>query len=117
MNIAFLLEEPSAREMLKGLLPKMLPPRVLLHYLVFEGKQHLDANIERRLRGWRRPNTHFVIVRDQDTSDCKRLKDDIQAKCIRAGQHSGSLKRAAGNHWQRLSEGCRFPEHWTRTVS
>lgn len=86
MNLAILLEEPSAREMLKGLLPKILPPCVFPHFLVFEGKQHLDASIERRLRGWRRPNTHFIVLRDQDSSDCRQLKEDIQTKCRRAGR-------------------------------
>ncbi len=86
MILAFLLEEPSAREMLKGLLPSILPPNVVPEFIVFEGRQHLDANIERKLRGWRKPDTQFVIVRDQDASDCKQLKDDLQAKCRRAGR-------------------------------
>ena len=33
MNFAFFLEEPSAREMLKGLLPKVLPSEVAVQYL------------------------------------------------------------------------------------
>ena len=74
MNLAFFLEEPSAREMLKGLLPRILPPRVAVQYVVFEGKHDLDKNLVRRLRGWRKPDTTFVVLQDQDAADCKALK-------------------------------------------
>ena len=36
MNLVFLLEEPSAREMLKGLLPRVLPHPVQIRYIVFD---------------------------------------------------------------------------------
>ena len=51
MNLVFVLEEPSAREMLKGLLPRVLPGAVQVRYVVFEGKHDLEKNIIRRLRG------------------------------------------------------------------
>jgi hypothetical protein len=35
-TLVFLLEEPSAREMLKGILPKILPKTVGPEYKVFE---------------------------------------------------------------------------------
>jgi len=38
MNLVFLLEEPSTREMLKGLLPRFLPEIIMVRYIVFEGK-------------------------------------------------------------------------------
>ena len=34
-----MLEEPSAEEMLKAVLPKILPKTVYVRYMVFEGKQ------------------------------------------------------------------------------
>lgn len=37
--LVFLLEEPSAKIMLEGVLPRVLPPEVDVHYIVFEGKQ------------------------------------------------------------------------------
>jgi hypothetical protein len=37
-ELVFMLEEPSARVMLEGLLPKMLPTEVIPRYVVFEGK-------------------------------------------------------------------------------
>lgn len=36
-TFVFLLEEPSAEEMLKGVLPKILPVDVQVRYIVFDG--------------------------------------------------------------------------------
>lgn len=38
-NLVFLLEEPSARDLLGGLLPRLVPPDMSIYYLVFEGKR------------------------------------------------------------------------------
>ena len=86
MNLVFLLEEPSAREMLKGLLPRVLPPSVQPRYVVFEGKQDLERNIIRRLRGWRAPDSVFVVLRDQDAADCRAVKRALASKCREAGR-------------------------------
>lgn len=86
MNLVFLLEEPSAREMLKGLLPRVLPAAVQPLYVVFEGKQDLEKNMIRRLRGWRAPNSVFVVLRDQDAADCRVVKHALARKCQEAGR-------------------------------
>ena len=86
MNIVFLLEEPSAREMLKGLLPRILPASLAIRYVVFEGKQDLERNIVRKLRGWRAPNSIFVVLRDQDAGDCLAIKRALAEKCRDAGR-------------------------------
>ena len=92
MNLAFFLEEPSAREMLKGLLPRILPPRVAVQYVVFEGKYDLDKNLVRRLQGWRKPDTTFVVLQDQDAADCKALKRRLVGKCEEAGKSSAVVR-------------------------
>ncbi len=69
-RIVFFLEEPSAKEMLKGVLPKILPDDMILQYVVFEGKQDLEKRLPIRLRAWQTPNTLFVVMRDQDSGDC-----------------------------------------------
>ncbi len=51
IHLVFCLEEPSAREMLKGLLSRILPDDVYPDYIVFEGKQDLMNQLARRLRG------------------------------------------------------------------
>ena len=43
-TLVFCLEEPSAREMLKGVLPRLLPEGIDVKYLVFEGKQEPIRN-------------------------------------------------------------------------
>ncbi|MBU4304454.1 MAG: hypothetical protein KJ893_02340 [Candidatus Omnitrophica bacterium] len=44
-ELVFFLEELSAEAMLKGLLPRLLPPEVLVRYIVFEGKQDLEKQL------------------------------------------------------------------------
>ena len=44
MHIEFFLEEPSAEEALKAILPKILSNDVTFDFLVFEGKDNLLNN-------------------------------------------------------------------------
>lgn len=86
-QIVFLLEEISARDLLEGLLPKLLPETVQCHFLVFEGKQDLEKQIVRKIRGWRGPNACFVVMRDQDAGDCRVIKKGLETlgkQCIGA---------------------------------
>lgn len=76
-TLVLLLEEPSARALLEGLLPRILSTKVEIIYLVFEGKQDLEKNVTRKLRGWRRPDTVFAILRDQDAGDCRTVKANL----------------------------------------
>ena len=101
MNLVFLLEEPSAREMLKGLVPRPLSPNVVCHFMVFEGKQDLERNLRRRLRGWLRPDSAFVVIRDQDSSDCKQIKRTLARKCVDSGKPDALVRIA-----------CRELESW-----
>jgi hypothetical protein len=78
-HLVFLLEEPSARDLLEGLLPRLLPPEILVYYLVFEGKQDLERQLVRKLRGWCRPDPAFVVLRDQDAAECRVVKDRLLA--------------------------------------
>lgn len=100
-TLVLLLEEPSAREMLKGLLPRILPGNVQTRYIVFEGKQDLDKQLVRKLRDWKAPDSAFLVVRDQDAGDCHSIKEMLVAKCYEAG-HSEAVVRIA----------CRELESW-----
>lgn len=80
-NLVFLLEEPSAKVLLEGLLPQLLPAEVAPKYLTFEGKSDLERNIAKKLGGWLAPATHFVVLRDQDSHpDCKQVKARLLAE-------------------------------------
>jgi len=84
-RLVFLLEEPSAREMLKGILPRLLPDDVHPEYKIFEGKQDMEKNLIRVLRAWRTPDTlAFVVLRDQDAADCRDVKKGLLTKCQQA---------------------------------
>lgn len=101
MTIVFLLEEVSMREFLKGLLPRILKDGIDWRLIPHEGKQDLENSIPRKLRAWRTPNTHFVIVRDQDSADCMSVKERLRSLCRVAGKEE-TLVRIA----------CRELESW-----
>jgi hypothetical protein len=86
INLVFLLEEPSAADFLKGLLPRLLLSRITPHYLVFQGKQDLEKQLVRKLKGWLLPNSHFLVMRDQDSGDCFVIKERLLRLCAEAGK-------------------------------
>lgn len=81
-RIVFLTEEPSMSETLRAVLPHLFPHWVEEeHWLVLthRGKTALEASIPRKLAHWARPADRFVILRDNDGSDCKGLKARLRA--------------------------------------
>ncbi|MEE9382519.1 MAG: DUF4276 family protein [Nannocystaceae bacterium] len=94
MNLVFLLEELSAKDLLQGLLPRLLCPSVTLHFLVFEGKQDLERQLVRKLRGWGRPSSAFVVLRDQDAGDCVDVKKGLLAKVDESGRDNTIVRIA-----------------------
>ena len=75
-------------------LPKILPEDVTARYIVFHGKQDLEKQLVRRLRFWRIPNTQFVVMRDQDSADCKVVKAKLVELCIQAGRPDALIRVA-----------------------
>lgn len=102
MRLVFLLEEPSARELLRGLVPRLAGDHLVATYLVFEGKQDLERQLVRKLRGWKAPASVFVVLRDQDAGDCARVKRDLSELVITSGREAETLVRVA----------CRDLESW-----
>jgi hypothetical protein len=90
--LVFFLEEPSAEEMLKGILPRILPADIISQFVVFRGKQDLEKRLVLRLREWRRPNTRFVVMRDQDASDCVAVKSTLATLCRQAGKPEAMIR-------------------------
>lgn len=93
-HLVFFLEEPSAEDFLRGILPKILPASIMPHFLVFEGKQDLEKQLVRRLRHWNRENSHFIIMRDQDSGDCREIKQRLLALCAEAGKPTTTVRIA-----------------------
>ncbi len=91
----FLLEEESARAMLEGLLPRVLPADAQVRYLVFEGKQDLEKQLPRKIRAYRNPQARFVVLRDQDSHpDCIAVKAKLAALCAKAGRADALIRIA-----------------------
>lgn len=93
-NWVFFLEEPSAEDFLRGFLQDRIPPNVELHFQVFEGKQDLERQLIRRMRHWQRPNSRFLVMRDQDSGDCRVIKARLKALCLQAEQPHAVIRIA-----------------------
>ena len=89
----FLLEEPSMRTLLEGLLPRLFPCLVF-QCVTHRGKQDLEKSVPRKLRRWREPGVRFVVLRDNDGGDCLALKRRLIDLC-RQGGRADALVRIA----------------------
>lgn len=95
-TLVVFLEEPSAEWMVRAVLPRVLPSDCILKCFHFEGKQDLEKNIERKIRGWRTPNSYFLVMRDRDSEDCRVVKRRLAEKCRRAGRPDALVRIACG---------------------
>ena len=87
MKPIFLLEEPSMKYLLDELLPKILPEGVLFQTIPHNGKHALEKSIPRKLRAWNEPgDIRFIILHDQDTKDCRKLKQSLLDLCENTGR-------------------------------
>ena len=93
-NLVFFLEEPSAQRMLEGVLPRFIPSDVAVHYVVFQGKSDLEKQLLRKLRFWQRPDSVFVVMRDQDSGDCRVIKRRLLELCQQAGRGEALVRVA-----------------------
>ncbi|WP_281336801.1 DUF4276 family protein [Flavobacterium eburneipallidum] len=91
-RIEILVEEPSMKEFLTILLPKILDHHWGLNenYFIrsFEGKNDLQKNIPSKVKflsNWNHEAVGVVIMQDQDSSDCKVLKQKLIAICNQNG--------------------------------
>lgn len=99
--VVVFVEELSAKILLDGILPRLLPDGIRHRVVPFEGKTDLENQLVRRIRGWRDPHTDFVVLRDQDSGDCRKLKAKLQQLCQEAGRPDALVRIA-----------CRELESW-----
>lgn len=83
-RLVFLLEEYSAKVLLEALLPRLFPHLSFL-CVPHEGKRDLEKSLPRELRAWREPGVRFCVLRDNDGSDCKALKEHLLRLCREGG--------------------------------
>ena len=90
-RLIFLLEEPSMKELLDRLLPRVFPD-LAFHCVPHDGKDDLENNIRETLRNWREPNARFFVVRDNDNANCYALKERLRQICVE-GRRNDTLVR------------------------
>lgn len=100
IHIAFFLEERSAEELIQQLMPR-LAPEITFKCIPFEGKQDLEKNLTKRIRGYQIPNSYFIVLRDQDSGNCFKIKEKLTGLCEAAGRPSAIIRIA-----------CRELESW-----
>lgn len=100
-TLLFLLEEPSARAMLESFLPRILPAEIEVFYIVFQGKSDMHKRLGKRIREWCKPDTKFVVLRDQDSANCMVVKQELRQICQKNGNAEALIRIA-----------CRELESW-----
>ena len=86
-RLEFLVEEPSIAEVLKIILPKILPQGWILNENFFvrphQGKSDLKNSIPQKFKTFSKLpfNTGIIVVQDQDANDCRQLKRELIDLC------------------------------------
>ena len=86
-RLEFLVEEPSIAEVLKIILPKILPQGWILNENFFvrhhQGKTDLKYSIPQKFKTFSKLpfNTGIIVVQDQDANDCRQLKKELSDLC------------------------------------
>lgn len=93
-NVVFFLEGPSEKDFLEGLWPTVMPAHITPHCQVFQGKQDLEKQLVRRMKYWLKPNSGFIVMRDQDSGDCMAIKARLRQLCDEAGQPAAVIRIA-----------------------
>lgn len=88
MNLEILVEERSAEQALRALLPRIVPG-IAFEIRVFQGKSDLLRKLPNRLKGYAtwitRADTCLVVLVDRDDDDCLTLKADMEKMASAAG--------------------------------
>lgn len=87
-DLIFLLEEPSSKNVLEVILPRLIPDHLSYICIAHQGKQDLAKSIPNKIKAFNKfsPATKFVIVHDQDSNDCITLKAELLKLCHQAGK-------------------------------
>lgn len=88
-TVVFVVEEASKEEFLRELLDRWnVPVDVEVIYFVAEGHSSLRGLIATKLRNWRKPDTTFMILCDQDSADCVERKRALTQQVPAYHQHN-----------------------------
>ena len=84
-KLVFLVEEPSMADLLDQLLPRLFPT-LAFQTVPHKGKGHLERSIPSKLRAWQEPGVRFVVLRDQNSADCRQVKATLADLCRQGGR-------------------------------
>jgi len=87
--LVFMVEEPSMQLFLDHYIPRRFPS-LQFQCISHRGKNDLEKSIPRKLRAWH--GAHFVILRDNDGSDCIALKRKLSSICNDAGRPDSKIR-------------------------
>lgn len=78
-----LVEEPSAQEALRHLLPKIVGDRAVFKVINMRNKSRLLRDLPARLRAYRKridkgEDLRIIVLVDRDQDDCEQLKRDLE---------------------------------------
>jgi hypothetical protein len=95
-ELVFFLEEESAKALIEQIFPLLIPEgsQVRPCFIVFEGRQDLEKQLPKKLRGYLNPRARFIVMRDQDQTDCRKTKKFLAALCARAGRPQATVRIA-----------------------
>jgi len=95
-ELVFFLEEESAKALLEQIFPLLISSESEVHprFIVFEGKQDLEKQLPKKLRGYLNPRARFIVMRDQDQTDCRKTKRSLKALCAGAGHPQATVRIA-----------------------
>ncbi len=98
------LEERSAQVLLETILPKILnSSEINFKYITFQGKQDLEKNLYQKLKGWKQPNSYFLVMRDKDAGDCIGIKENLKTITQNGGKIAETCIRIACCELEKLT--------------
>lgn len=81
----FFVEGPAEKELLEAILPALIHDADRRRVIPFEGKQDLEKQLVRRIRGYQNQDAIFFVLRDQDAHpDCTEIKGRLVDLCHEA---------------------------------
>ncbi len=99
-HLRFLVEEPSMKDFLNGLLPRYLPEDATFDIIAFSGKRDLKKKLLERLYGLKRSllsGHRLFVVLDRDSEDCHVLKGELEGIAKEAGLIT---RTSTSDNWQ-----------------
>lgn len=93
MTLVIFVEEESMKVALDQLIPKLGLNVSSIQILPHHGVQDLERSVRNKLPIWNAPDTSFLIIRDNDSGDCKARKESLMKIVRDAGKDNTTTVR------------------------